>query len=364
MLPLFQQYPLLARRLPYVSLGEFPTPVQPLTTFGEAIGAPHLFVKRDDLSGRLYGGNKVRKLEFLLARAKLGGAHEVITFGGAGSNHALATAIYAREMGLGSISMVVPQPNAHAVRRNLLMSHAVGAQLHQQNNEARLVADMLRQMVARKLARGRFPHIVPLGGTSPYGTIGFVNAAFELKQQIKDGLMPEPDFIYCALGTCGTAVGLALGLRAARLKTKVVAVRVVDKKRANRMLVQHAYRAANALLHRHDPLFPLVPWESDRLRLRDDFFGGEYGLYTPAGREAIDALYEAESLKLECTYTGKALAALVDDTGRGRLRDKVVLFWNTYNSRDLTADIAGVDYRDLPPAFHRYFEQDVQPLDR
>jgi len=312
----------------------------------------------------LYGGNKVRKLEFLLARAKLGGAQEVITFGGAGSNHALATAIYAHEMGLGSISMVVPQPNAHAVRRNLLMSYAVGAQLHQQNNEALLVADVLRRLVARKLVRGRFPHVVPLGGTSPIGIAGFVNAAFELKQQINDGLLPEPDFIYCALGSSGTAVGLALGLRAARLKTKVVAVRVVDKMRAHRRWVQHLYRTTNAVLHLHDPLFPLVAWESDRLRLRDDFFGGEYGRYTPAAREAVDALRAAEDVKLECTYTGKALAALVDDARRGHLRDKIVLFWNTYNSRDFSADIAEVDYRDLPPAFHRYFEQEVQTLDR
>ena len=200
--------------------------------------------------------------------------------------------------------------------------------------------------------------------SSPFGTTGFVNAAFELKQQIKDGLLPEPDFIYCALGTSGTAAGLALGLRAARLKTKVVAVRVVDKKRAHRRWVQHLYRTTNAVLHQHDPLFPLLPWENDRLRLRDDFFGGTYGLYTPAGREAVDTLHQMEGLTLECTYTGKALAALADDARRDRLRDKIVLFWNTYNSRDLAADISGVDYRDLPPAFHRYFEQEVQPLDR
>ena len=134
MIPLFEHYHLLAHKLPYVSLGEFPTPVQKLNQLGRQLGLDNLFIKRDDLSGKVYGGNKIRKLEFLLGDALRIGAKEVLTFGSAGSNHALATAIYARQLGLKSISMLVPQPNAHYVRRNLLMSYHCGAELHLYSN--------------------------------------------------------------------------------------------------------------------------------------------------------------------------------------------------------------------------------------
>jgi 1-aminocyclopropane-1-carboxylate deaminase/D-cysteine desulfhydrase-like pyridoxal-dependent ACC family enzyme len=121
MIPLFKQYPKLEEKLPYISLGEFPTPVQKLERLGMELGVGNLYTKRDDLSGRLYGGNKPRKLEFILGDVLRSGAKEVITFGGAGSNHALATAIYSRQAGLKSISMLMPQPNARYVRNNLLV---------------------------------------------------------------------------------------------------------------------------------------------------------------------------------------------------------------------------------------------------
>ena len=130
MIPLFEQYPLLQEKLPYISLGEFPTPIQRLDQLGAKLKIGQLYIKRDDLSGKIQGGNKIRKLEFILGSALRSGAKEVITFGGAGSNHALATAIYAQQVGLKSISMLMPQPNANYVRRNLAMSHYYGAELH------------------------------------------------------------------------------------------------------------------------------------------------------------------------------------------------------------------------------------------
>ena len=107
MIPLFEHHQALARKLPYVSLGEFPTPVQKLDQLGRQLGLDNLFIKRDDLSGKVYGGNKIRKLEFILGDAVRNKAKEVLTFGSVGSNHALATAIYARQLGLKSISMLV-----------------------------------------------------------------------------------------------------------------------------------------------------------------------------------------------------------------------------------------------------------------
>jgi 1-aminocyclopropane-1-carboxylate deaminase/D-cysteine desulfhydrase-like pyridoxal-dependent ACC family enzyme len=220
LIPLFEQYPLLEEKLSYISLGELPTPVQKLEKLGAELGIKQLFIKRDDLSGRVYGGNKVRKLEFILGDVLQAGAKEVMAFGGAGSNHALATAIYARQVGLKCISMLIPQPNTRYVRRNLLMSLYSGAELHLCGSEFESVTNMplvrmatLYQLIGHRLKNGYLPERIPPGGSSPVGVTGFVNAALELKKQIMNGEMPEPDYIYVASGTMGTANGLTLGLK-------------------------------------------------------------------------------------------------------------------------------------------------------
>jgi D-cysteine desulfhydrase len=187
-IPLFKTYPQLEARLPYISLGEFPTPVQKLERLGAELGISQLYMKRDDLSGKVYGGNKPRKLEFILGKALRSGAREVIAFGGAGSNHALATAIYSQQLGVKSISILALQPNAHYVRRNLLMSYKCGAELHLCGAELHSPIFMplvylatTYQLLMHKLRTGHLPQIIPPGGSSPLGAIGFVNAAFELK---------------------------------------------------------------------------------------------------------------------------------------------------------------------------------------
>ncbi|MDD5038588.1 MAG: pyridoxal-phosphate dependent enzyme [Dehalococcoidales bacterium] len=368
MIPLFEQHQLLAHKLPYVSLGEFPTPVQKLDQMGRQLGLDSLFIKRDDLSGKLYGGNKIRKLEFILGDALRTGAKEVLTFGSAGSNHALATAIYARQLGLKSISMLVPQPNAHYVRRNLLMSYHSGAELHLYSN-IRFITPfaapaVLYQLLRHRLKRGQLPRVIPMGGSSPLGAVGYVNAAFELKGQILRGEIPEPDYIYIASGSMGTAAGLMLGLRAINSKTRVVAVRVNSDSFVNtKGLVKLIYRT-NSLLSSLDPSFPRLEFSEHDMDIRHSFFGKQYALFTKEGLEAVAIMERYGGIKLEGTYTGKAFAALIDDGKKSSLRDKVLLFWNTYNSLDFSEAIATIDYHQLPRCFHRYFEEEVQPLER
>lgn len=360
---LFVAYPGLAERLPFRSLGDFPTPVMPLRDLAETIGLGGLYVKRDDLSAALYGGNKVRKLEFLLGQALRDGRKRVMTFGAAGSNHALATALYARETGLDSISMLIPQPNARYVRRNLLMSHAAGAELHHSGGMVSVVFASLYQYLRHAVRDGRFPMLIPPGGTSPVGMAGFVAAGFELRQQIEVGQLPEPDRLYVASGTMGTVIGLLLGVVAAGLRTRVVAVRVTQPQFTSMRKARRYFRAVNALLHRADASFPEFPFPEDRLEFRHEFYGGEYARYTPEGMRAVSLVHDTQGLKLEGTYTGKTFAAIIADAQSGLLTDKTALFWNTYNSRDFSGAIAGIDYHELPRAFHRYFEQEVQPLD-
>ena len=364
MIPLFEHYLLLGDKLPYVSLGEFPTPVEKLDRLGGDIDVNHLYIKRDDLSGKVYGGNKIRKLEFLLGHALRAKIKGVLTGGFAGSNHALATAIYAQRVGLKSISMLMPQPNAHYVRHNLLMSHYYGAELHQHRNIPFLAVGTIYQLLQHKLKYGYFPQVISAGGSSPLGVTGYVNAAFELKEQIMEGKIPEPDRIYVALGTMGTAVGLMLGVKAANLKSRVISVRVVDEKFANvRKMIKLFYKT-NFFLHSLDSSFPKFEFSEKDIDIRHGFFGQRYALFTEEGMEAVTRMEKNEGIKLDGTYTGKTFAALMDDAEKHDLRDKVVLFWNTYNSKDFSDVITTVDYRQLPRCFHRYFEEEVQPLDR
>ena len=362
--PLLEQFPLLAKALPHVALAELPTPVEKAEEFGEAVDVASVYVKRDDMSAVRYGGNKVRKLEFLLADAVKQGACEVMTFGCAGSNHATATAIYARQMGLNPISMLLPQPNAHSVRRNLLMSYKSGAEIHMYRSSGGVAAGVIAQQMLHRIKTGRKPYVIPAGGSSALGAVGYVNAAFELRDQIAEGLLPEPARVYVAAGTAGTAAGLILGFRAMRMKTQVIPVRVTGETFVNVQRFLALLKEMNALLRDADPSFPLCDFAESDILLRHDCYGEQYALYTKESVEAVRLMRETQSIPLEGTYTGKACAALIDDARNGLLKGKPVLFWNTYNSRDFTNEIAGVDYHDLPRACHEYFEHDVQPLDR
>jgi len=193
--------------------------------------------------------------------------------------------------------------------------------------------------------------------------MGFVNAALELAQQIADEGLSPPDVIYVALGTMGTVTGLMLGLHAAGIECRVVAVRVVADQVANDIRYSRLYRETSDLLCTPDPGFAVKSDSKRKLEVRHEFFGPGYACFTPESMNAVTDAHDLLGLKLEGTYTGKTFAALMADLRAGLLEGKKVLFWNTYNSAPLPAPEQPVDYRDLPPFFHRFFEQPVQPLD-
>lgn len=364
LIPLFEEHPLLAERLPYIQLAELPTPVQKLNRVMDNSGLESLYIKRDDLSSRLYGGNKVRKLEFLLGRALQCNFKEVLTFGFAGSNHSVATAIFAQNIGIKSISMLAPQPNAHYVRCNLLMSHYCGAELHQHRNSQILRLATIYQLLRHKLKSGSFPMVIPRGGSSPLGAVGFVNAAFELKKQVSRGEMPEPDYIYVALGSAGTVAGLILGLRVTDMRSRVICVGVAAKQFTNAIITAQLHNKTSNYLHLLDHSFPKFELSEREIDVRHGYCGKGYAYFTEEGIAAARRIKENEGIELEGTYTGKTFACLVDDAEKGNLKDAAVLFWNTCNSQHFSALVANIPYYDLPNCFHRYFDEDVQPLDR
>lgn len=363
-MPLFELFPVLEERLPFVSLGKYPTPILKLDKLGEKIGVPKLYIKQDGLTARPFGGNKIRKLEFVLGDALRQGAKEVLTFGFAGSNHCLATALCAKKLGLRSISMLLPQPNAHYVRRNLLMSLHAGAELHLYPNKPLLSMGTTVQLLRHRLKTGKAPYLIPPGGSSPAGVVGFVNAAFELRNQVERGEMPEPDLIYLGMGTAGTLVGLLIGLGILKMKTRVMPVRVVDEKFTDIHTVFQLHGRTISLLGSAAAVFPGLELSAKDVEIVADFLGEGYARFTREGKQAVTLLEETEGIKLDGTYTGKTFAALLAAAKEGKLKNKVVLFWNTLNAHDFSHSIKDMDYQQLPKSLHHYFEQEVQPLDR
>jgi len=362
--PLFARFPLLAADVPRVPLGSWPTPVESLERLARVLNIGGLQVKHDDLSARPYGGNKVRKLEVLLGDALARGARHVITFGAAGSNHALATAIYGRQLGLDVTSFLMTQPNATYVRRNLLAHHAVGASVHMHADKDAAVRAAAAFRAATRAATGVEPYVIPFGGTSPLSTVGVVNAGLEFALQVAAGDAVAPDVVYVPLGSMGTAVGVALGLALGGMTPSVRAVQVVPDAVADADKALELMLATASLLAPDDGAFPQAVSTECRMEVVSGFFGEEYARFTEEGMEAIALVSDEAGLHLEGTYSGKTMAALVSAARSGDLSEANVLFWDTYNSHDLGPLVDGVDYHDLPEECHVFFESDVQPLDR
>lgn len=363
--PLSRAFPGLVGKLPHVSFGDFFTPIQHLKSLGDKLRLHNVYIKRDDLSGmqladgsRRFGGNKVRKLEFLLADALNLGAQTVLTFGCAGSNHVVATAMYAQFLGLHCIGMLKPQPNSPVVQRNLLLMSSARAELYYTSHEERPRATELA-VTAHQKNHGDMPYQIPTGGSCPLGAVGFVNAIFELSEQIQCGDISEPDYIYVAAGSCGTIAGLALGARSAGLHTKIVGVCVEPeefegefREKIDRLFVQ-----TNELLHQLDKNFPLFAIEQDVILLVHDQCGTGYGVCTDAAQEAIELVASSEQIQLDGTYTAKAFSALVRDARENRLPDSaVVLFWNSYCGDVIGSLYSHLDYHQLPEALWAYFK--------
>ncbi|MEO8602699.1 MAG: pyridoxal-phosphate dependent enzyme, partial [bacterium] len=296
-LALVRQFPALGA-LPRHALTNLPTAVAPLERLMHGAGVGPLWIKRDDVSSPLYGGNKPRKLEWLLGAAQARGRRAVITFGGIGTHHGLATALCARDAGLRTVLVLMPQPVTAHVRQCLLLHCASGAEMHLAGSVGGIVARSLA-LCTRELLRGQAMAIIPTGGTSPLGAVGYVNAAFELAEQVRAGALPEPAAIIVPLGSGGTVAGLALGCRLAGLQTRVVGVLVTDILPPSAARLARLGRATLARLRGVDPGLPSVSLTAVDLSVETGFLGAGYGAETEAGAAAARAIADGEGIALE-----------------------------------------------------------------
>ena len=342
---IFERYPALRDKLPFVPLGDFPTPVHRITELEEAMGVERLWIKRDDISARDYGGNKVRKLEFLLAAAQKLHCTHVITFGGFGSNHALATAINCSKLGLKCVAILTPEPVTEAVKRTLRYHRALGTRI--EIARAYGEASDICTRVHTELGPGNC-YEIPFGGSSWLGAVGFVSAAFELQKQISAGALAAPDRIYLGCGTAGSVAGLALGLKLAGIDAAIEGVQVTPESMRPEQLYRNLFRETNRELHARDRNIALLDAEDAGVTVRTDQLGEGYAMPTDAARRAADIMTTNGRLPVSLTYTAKTLAALMADAGRGVLAGQNALFWNTYNSQDYPELPEEDDWSHLP----------------
>ncbi|MGD0530090.1 MAG: pyridoxal-phosphate dependent enzyme [Polyangiaceae bacterium] len=319
---------------PLVRFGHYPTPVQRvegLLARDDEVAAgsgTELWIKRDDRTSDVYGGNKVRKLEHLLADARARGAKRVVTVGAAGSHHVLATTYFGRKVGLTVEAVLVPQTASPRVVEVLRASLALG--LHPIPVGSWGAAPLA---LARRVAAGS--RLITVGGSSVVGSMGYVSAARELAAQVRRGELPEPDVCVVALGSGGTAGGLAAGFEAEGMRTRVVGVCVSTPPWVLRL---SALWLARACARRAGVK---ASFATMRRRMTTDvrFLGGGYGHVTEAGDEATRVAREQWGITLDPTYTAKAFAGALWQV-RARQAGHV-LYWHTLSSAPMAPLLEG-----------------------
>ncbi len=356
--PLLDSFPALAAKLPRVALGEFPTPIESLDVVSRELRAPigTAWVKRDDLSSPIYGGNKVRTLELLLGDAKAQGRSRVLATGAFGSNHALATALHAPRVGLESGALLFPQPISRAAFDNLQALVTTGATVHALPHWSALPLAMAWHRWARS---GTTPYLMVPGGATPLGALGYVSAGLELGGQIAAHQLPLPRRVIVGVGSTCTSAGLLLGLALAghfslgfepSARPVLTSVRVSPWPVTSRLrilgLAMRTSRLLHELTHGAAPLFDSASLGA-RFEVDGRFLGPGYGEPSVAGSEC-EALWKRLGLPaLDGTYSAKAASRML--AGLRAHERGPLLFWSTKSSVPLPPVASGTS-NSQPPA--------------
>lgn len=321
---LHEMFPELIKSLPAISLGTPPTPVRKLDGLGGDV-----WLKDDGTFGDGgWGGNKVRKLEWLIPEAERLGKETIVTVGGIGTNWGLACALHGRDHGLKTVLALIDQPVDDHVEAQRERLRASGAEIHLTHTKTRTVI-----MVPWLLVSRRRSWFLPAGGSSPVGALGAVEVALELAEQVERAEIPEPSYVVTAVGSGGTAAGLVLGLELAGLDTKVLGVVVNDTlDLGSKTLLRLARKSARLLGDRGADL-PELDLSGRNLIVVEDQIGDGYGHRTKAGVRAAGRTSKKAGLELDPVYTAKAMAGLLDLVEGGGRVDGPIVFLNTNGPR-------------------------------
>ena len=311
---------MLTDRRPRVSIAHLPTPLEMLPRLTAHLGGPQLWVKRDDQTGLATGGNKTRKLEFLVAEALAQGADTLVTCGAAQSNHARQTAAAAARFGLACTLVLRGEPPTQA-QGNLLLDELLGAEILWAGADD--LTARLEETADALCSRGRRPYVVPYGGSNPVGVCGYVAAMEELLAQAAQAGLSF-DHIVLASSSGGTQAGLTVAAKALGYRGRILGISVdLPAAPLRRRMAELATATADSLG------LPLT-FAPEDFAVEDGYRGGGYGIIGDREREAIRLLARTEGLLLDPVYTGRAFGGLIDLIRRGAFSPQErVLFWHT-----------------------------------
>ena len=321
-------------RFPRLHFAHLPTPLEPLENLSKLLGGPKIFIKRDDCTGLATGGNKTRKLEFLMGEAQQKNADTIITQGATQSNHVRQTAAISSKLGLRCEIMLEHRTGSedpdYLENGNVLLDKLFGANIH--SVPAGTDMDAAMQKIADDLkTNGANPYIIPGGGSSPTGALGYVNCAMELVGQINDRSL-KIDHLVTATGSAGTQSGLVVGLEGTRSGIPVLGICVnADKETQEEKVFALAERTTE---------FLGIPGSVKRETVvaNGDYVGPGYGLPTDGMIEATELLARQEGILLDPVYSGKGMAGLIDLIRKGEFRkDENIVFLHTGGSAGLFA---------------------------
>lgn len=326
--------------LPRLPVAQLPTPLYPLDNLRATLGppTPRILIKRDDMTGLALGGNKARKLEYLFADARSQGYDTLITCGAAQSNHALQTSAAARKFGFEARCVLYGKPPATdaSVSGNVLLHSLLETPIRwvtMQDGETRreqAVRRGLQEEAEAVRVEGGTPYIIPTGGSTAVGALGYVRAMLELDSQQKTQNLGDISALYFASGSGGTHAGMVVGARLIGCTTQIIGGEV-EPISPDETGVSPYHRAVWNLTNETAALLDLpAAFALSDITLCPDYAGPDYGIANREGQEAIRLLAQTEGIFLDPVYTGKAFAALLGHIRAGRYRfDETVLFWHT-----------------------------------
>lgn len=301
---------------PRVRIAHLPTPIEPLPRLSKVLGGPKLLVKRDDQTGLALGGNKTRKLEFLIADAQQGNARTLITAGAIQSNHCRQTAAAAARFGFGCILVLTGEPTI-INSGNLFLDRMLGAEIVWANKASR--DQVLDETFESSRIAGRFPYLIPYGGSNPIGAASYALAIQELVEQ---GV--QPDWIVVPSSSGGTQAGMILGARMFGFRGQILGISIDEP--ADEL----KQRVASIASDSGEFLGEQTVFQADEVKVNDGFLGVGYGEMGDLERDAIDLFARYEGLLLDPVYTGRAAGGLIELIRTGFFPiDSTILFWHT-----------------------------------
>jgi D-cysteine desulfhydrase len=311
--------------IPRIRFAHLPTPIESLPRLSKVLGGPHLLVKRDDQTGLAFGGNKTRKLEFLVAEAQAAGADTLITAGALQSNHCRQTAAAAAKFGFDCILVLVGEPPGQS-SANLLLDQLFGAKIIWAKKTFRDA--ILTDTFEKVLAQGHKPYLVPYGGSNSTGALGY---AFAMEEFV--GQAVKSDWIIFASSSGGTQAGLVLGAHLFNYLGRLLGISVDEPQ----VVLQK--RVAALASETSERLGPRVEFVASQVLVNADYAAPGYGVLTNAERESIQLFARYEGLLLDPVYTGRAAAGLIDLIRKGFFKkEETVLFWHTGGQPALFAE--------------------------